>query len=237
MAITTRTVDYEGAGETFEGYLALPDGPARPVVLICHAWAGLAENERSKAEKIAGELGYAAFAIDVYGKGKRGTTVEENQALMNPLVEDRGLLQARLKAGVEHAKTLEGVDTGARAAVGYCFGGLCALDMARAGMDVAGVAAFHGLFRPAENIPQPKISAKVAAYHGWDDPMATPDDVLAFTREMTAAGADWQLVAYGHTKHSFSTEGANNPEMGTVYSADADRRSFAALRNFLGEVL
>ena len=237
MSITTRTFDYSGHGHTFEGYLALPEGGPKPVVLVAHAWAGQADYERGKADRIAADLGYAAFAIDVYGKGKRGTTVEENQALMNPLVGDRAELQARLNVAVEAAKSLDGVDTSKRAAVGFCFGGLCVLDMARAGQDVLGVGSFHGLFMPAPNLPAPKISAKVAAYHGWDDPMAEPDSVLEFAKEMTAAGADWQLHAYGHAMHSFTTPGANDREMGTVYDPDADRRSWEALRTFLGEVL
>ena len=237
MATTSRSFDYSVNGSTYEGYLALPEGGPAPVVLVGHAWAGPSDYEKGKADRVAAELGYAAFAFDVYGKGKRGNSVEENQALMTPLVGDRAELQARLKGAVEHAKTLEGVDTGRRAAIGFCFGGLCVLDMARAGMDVAGVASFHGIFRPAENLPSPSISAKVVAYHGWDDPMATPDDVLGFAKEMSAAKADWQLHAYGHTAHAFTTPGANNPELGTIYNADADRRSWTALKDFLGEVL
>lgn len=237
MSITTQTFEYSGQGHTFEGYLALPDGGPQPVVLLAHAWAGQSDYERGKADRIASDLGYAAFAIDVYGKGRRGNSIEENQALMNPLLDDRGELQARLNTAVEHAKTLDGIDPSRRAAIGFCFGGLCVLDMARAGQDVAGVASFHGLFTPPDNISSPRIRAKVAAYHGWDDPMAEPDSVLGLAKEMTEAGADWQLHAYGHTKHAFTTPGANNPDLGTVYNADADRRSWEALRDFLGEVL
>jgi len=237
MAITTRTFDYSGGGETFEGYLALPEGGPRPVILVAHAWGGQSDMERGKADRIAAELGYAAFAIDVYGKGKRGSTPEENTALMNPLVEDRAKLQARLRAAVEASATLEGIDTSKRAAVGYCFGGLCVLDMARAGMDVVGVASFHGLFGAPQNLSGYTIGAKVIAYHGWQDPMAPPDDVLALSKEMDAAKADWQLFAFGNAKHSFTTPGANNPDMGTVYDPAADARSWWALQGFLKDVL
>ena len=237
MGITTKTIDYSGDGETFEGYLALPEGAPAKVILVGHAWGGQSDYERGKADRMAAELGYAAFAIDVYGKGKRGSTVEENQALMTPLVEDRAMLQRRLSAAVDAAKTLDGIDTSSRAAAGFCFGGLCVLDMARAGMDVAGVASFHGLFGAPPNLSDYKISAKVVAYHGWQDPMATPDDVMALSKEMAAAEADWQLHAYGQAMHSFTTPGANNPEMGTVYNADADARSWHAFKGFLGEVL
>ena len=237
LAITTKTLDYVADGVTCEGYLALPEGPPAKVVLVAHAWGGQGDNERSKAERIASELGYAAFCMDVYGKGKRGESVEECQALMTPMLEDRGKLQARLNAAVEFSKTLDGVDTSQRAAAGYCFGGLSVLDMARAGLDVAGVASFHGLFGAPDNITAPKISAKVVAFHGWDDPMAEPDTVLGLAKEMTAAGADWQLHAYGNTYHAFTTEGANNPEMGTIYDATADKRSWESLSAFLKEVL
>jgi dienelactone hydrolase len=237
MPITKHSFEYQADGQTFEGYLARPDGPPRPVVLVAHAWGGLSDYEKGMAEKVAGDLGYGAFAIDVYGKGKRGATIEENQALMTPLMEDRGELQKRLNIAIEHSRTLDGIDTSRRAAIGFCFGGLCVLDMARAGQDVAGVASFHGLFVPPANLPQPTISAKVVAYHGWDDPMAGPDSVLALAKEMSAAGADWQLHAFGNTMHAFTTPGADNREMGTLYSADADRRSWEGLRGFLGEVL
>ena len=230
-------VDYTVDGQTYEGYFVKPDTSERvPVIVIAHAWGGLGDNEIQKAHKVVSELGYAAFAVDVYGKGKRGTTIEENQALMNPLVGDRAELQKRLAGGIDAAKAQAGVDPAKTAAIGYCFGGLCVLDMARAGMAVSGVAAFHALFRPAENIPEPKISAKVLIEHGWLDPMATPEDVLAVAKEMGAAGADWQLHAHGKAYHAFTTEGANNPDMGTVYDSDADRRSFDSLRGFLTEV-
>jgi len=231
------TVEYTVDGQTYEGYFLAPEGKTNvPVVAIAHAWAGLAENEIQKAGRVADGLGYAAFAMDVYGKGKRGTTVEENQALMNPLVGNRAELQKRLAGGLTAAKAQPGVDASKTAAIGFCFGGLCALDMARAGMDLLGVAAFHGLFNPADNIPSPKISAKVLIEHGWLDPMAPPADVLAIAKEMVDAGADWQMHAHGQSYHAFTTLGANNMEMGTVYNADADRRSFASLKLFLEEL-
>ncbi|MEO0981976.1 MAG: dienelactone hydrolase family protein [Pseudomonadota bacterium] len=230
-------VDYEHNGATYEGYLATPatDGLA-PIVLVAHAWGGQSDFERAKADYLAG-LGYAGFAVDVYGKGKRGSTVEENQALMNPLVEDRGELQARLAASLAAAKAQPGVDGSKAAAIGFCFGGLCVLDMARMGADVAGVVSFHGLFGAAPNIPEPKISAKVLALHGWKDPMATPDDVIALSKEMTAAGADWQLHGYGEAYHAFTNPEADDLTLGVKYNAEADRRSFRAMEDFLEEVL
>jgi dienelactone hydrolase len=173
--------------------------------------------------------------MDVYGKGQRGANQAECEALMNPLLGDRAELQKRLAGSLATAKQQKGVDASRAAAIGFCFGGLSVLDMARAGMDVRGVASFHGLFRPAENIPAPKIKAKVLVEHGWLDPMAKPADVIALAKEFD--GADWQLHAHGRAVHSFTTRGANNRAGGTEYDADADRRSFAMLKDFLAEVL
>jgi dienelactone hydrolase len=180
------------------------------------------------------EWGYAGFALDVYGKGKRGSTKEESQALMEPLASNRGELQNRLKYSLEVAKTESGCEKAA--AIGFCFGGLCVLDMARAGMDVDGVASFHGILGAPGNTEGHKTKSKVLALHGWDDPMAKPEDVMAFSNEMTEAGADWQLHAFGGTMHAFTNPQANDPDFGTVYNPAAERRSFATLKNFLQEI-
>ncbi|MEO0714449.1 MAG: dienelactone hydrolase family protein [Pseudomonadota bacterium] len=235
MGVVTSVLDYEIGGQVYEGYLARPDSSDAPIVLVAHAWGGQGDFERGKADWLANE-GYAGFAIDVYGKGKRGETTEECQALMSPLAENRAELQARLNGSLDFARAQPGVDGTKAAATGFCFGGLSVLDMARAGMDVAGVVSFHGLLGAAPNISEPKISAKVLALHGWDDPMATPEDVIAFSKEMSAAKADWQLHGYGGVMHAFTNPGADNPDFGTVYHAGADRRSFAAAKDFLSEL-
>jgi len=228
-------VEYQHENEPYEGYFVHPGGGSRPIVMVSHAWGGLGDLEKDAARRLAGK-GYAAFAVDVYGKGKRGKTQEECQALMNPLVGDRGELQARLGLAIETAKNMDGVDASRVAAIGFCFGGLSVLDMARMGADVKGVVSFHGLFMPAANIQAPKISAKVLALHGWDDPMATPDDVLAFTKEMSAAGADWTLTAYGNTVHAFTNPAADGSTSGIAYNEAAARRAWAACDDFLVEV-
>lgn len=233
MAVTTRIVDYELDGATYEGFLAMPDGTPKGVVVVAHAWGGQSGFEQDKAKLLA-EWGYAGFAMDVYGKGNRGETTEECQALMEPLAGNRPELQARLAKSLDVAKAESGAS--AAAAIGFCFGGLSVLDMARTNMDVAGVVSFHGLFGAPGNTAA-KIGPKVLALHGWDDPMAPPDDVIAFSKEMSDAGADWQLHGYGGTLHAFTNPEANNPDFGTVYSANADRRSFAACKDFLTEVL
>ncbi len=203
-------------------------------MLVWHAWAGQGEFEQERAAQLA-ELGYVGIAMDVYGKGKRGGNTKECQALMRPLTADRALLQRRLLAGVNAVRELAVVDGARLAAIGFCFGGLCALDLARSGADVRGVVAFHGLFDPSP-LPRQKIVAKVLALHGYDDPMATPETLLGFCNELTAAGVDWQVHAYGGTMHAFTHPKANDPGFGTVYQPRADARSRVAMQGFLGEV-
>ncbi|MFQ5562483.1 MAG: dienelactone hydrolase family protein [Parvularculaceae bacterium] len=237
MTITTRAVEYDHQGATLEGVLAYDttqEGP-RPGVLVAHAWAGRTEFEIDVAERLAG-LGYAGFALDLYGKGVRGTSTEENQALMTPFVEDRAMLQSRLLHIVDIVKDLPEVNAGKVAACGFCFGGLCVLDIARTGADLRGVASFHGLFGPPGNTAGNKVKAKVIAFHGWDDPMVPPDDVVKLGRELTEAGADWQIHAYGGTMHAFTNPEANDPDFGTVYSEIASERSWASFEEFLAEI-
>ena len=153
---------------------------------------------------------------------------------MTPLASNRPALQARLLNALNVAKTESGQNRAT--AIGFCFGGLSVLDMARCGMAVDGVVSFHGLLSAPGNTEGHSIAAKVLALHGWDDPMATPDDVIAFSKEMSGAAADWQLHAYGKTLHAFTNPDAQNPDFGTQYDAGADRRSHAALRDFLQEI-
>jgi dienelactone hydrolase len=237
MTIATRSVDYDIDGQSFEGVVAVDDAQrrARPLVVIAHAWAGRSDFEVEKAKTLA-SLGYAGFAMDLFGKGVLGTSKEENQALIAPFVNDRPMLQSRLLRILDVAKALPEADPSNVAAIGFCFGGLCVLDIARTGADLKGVVSFHGLFMPPGNTGGKKIKAKVLALHGWDDPMATPDQVTALGKELTDAGADWQLHAYGGTMHAFTNPDANDPDFGTVYNAAADTRSWTAMKNFLAEI-
>ena len=233
--IRTRRVNYrDGQTECF-GHLALPpgDGPF-PVVLINHAWAGQSDFERDKAEALA-RLGYAGFAADNYGGGRVGANPEENRAMMKPLIADRAVLRQRLLSALTAARAIEEVDASRVAAIGFCFGGLCALDVARSGADLRGVVSFHGLLSPAGLSPQ-KILAKVLVLHGYDDPSVPPEAAMAFASEMSRVGADWQLHAYGGTMHAFTNPLANSPASGLLYSEPAARRSWQSMTTFLEEV-
>ncbi len=237
MAIVSNTVDYLDGNVLLEGFFAFDDALVgrRPVVLIHHAWGGRDEFVADKARKLA-ELGYLAFASDMYGKGIRGANAEENSRLMQPFMVDRASLQKRLLSALAVVKMMPWADEARIAAIGFCFGGLCALDLARTGADVVGVVSFHGLLIPPVNIPEPQIKAKVLVLHGHDDPMGPVEHVNALQSEFTRAGADWQVHCYGNTMHAFTNPVANDPAFGTVYEALADRRSWQAMQNFLAEI-
>jgi dienelactone hydrolase len=233
----TRTIEKLGwtvDGQEFQGHAVWEGAGKKPAVLVCHAWGGQGDFEQRRAAELAA-LGYVGMAMDVYGRDKRGESREACTALMSPLMADRALLQRRLLAGLAAARGLPVVDGARVAAIGFCFGGLCALDLARSGANVRGVVAFHGLFHPSP-LPRQPITAKVLALHGYDDPMAKPEALVAFCNEMTAAGVDWQVHVYGGTMHAFTNPVANDPAFGTVYQARADARSRHAMESFLAEI-
>ncbi|MGI9236172.1 MAG: dienelactone hydrolase family protein [Woeseiaceae bacterium] len=237
MGIQNRLVQYDDGDAVLEGMLAWDDSVAgpRPGVLVSHAWGGRSDFEDGKAKALA-DLGYVAFALDLYGKGVRGNDADENAALMQPFLDDRAMLQRRLLVSLATLRYQAEVESSKAAAIGFCFGGLCVLDIARTGEDLAGVVSFHGLLGAPGNTAGNSIRARVLALHGWDDPMAPPDAVLEFSAEMTAMHADWQLHAYGNTMHAFTNPEADDKSFGTVYDASADRRSWAAMQDFLEEL-
>ncbi|HEV7137057.1 MAG TPA: dienelactone hydrolase family protein [Steroidobacteraceae bacterium] len=237
MAIRERLIEYRDGPTLLEGFFCHDDlrpGPL-PAVLIAHEWGGRGEFVERKARRLAWH-GFATFALDMFGKGKRGATPAECSALITPFVQDRALLARRITAALTTAAGLPEVDARRIGAIGFCFGGMCVLDLARSGADVRGVVSLHGLLKPT-GLQQGKIGAKVLMLHGYDDPMGPPEDVLAIAQELTTAGADWQVHAYGNTRHSFTNPQANDRASGMVYDEAADRRSWHALLQFLDEVL
>lgn len=238
MTVKSRLVPYRDGAVELEGYLAWDDSHAgpRPLVLIVHAYGGRSEFECRRADALA-ELGYVGFALDVYGKGVFAQEPAECERLMLPFVHDRrGLLNRRLELGLAAASAAPEVDASRVAAVGYCFGGLAVLDMARAGMPIAGAASFHGLFEPPPDQAPSRIDARILVLHGWEDPMVPPEQVIALATELTTRMADWQLHAYGSTYHAFTNPQADDVARGVKYDAAADRRSWQALCGFLEEL-
>jgi len=238
MAVERRTLIHDGPGGRFEGVFAWDDAVsgARPGVLVVPNILGQKEEDNAKAEALAA-LGYAAFACDVYGQGKRTQRGPGSSRYMDEMNADRALLRDRLAASLAALTAQPEVDTSRTAAIGFCFGGKCVLDMARSGLDVLGGVSFHGVYdRPDYDNVSP-ITAKVLICHGWDDPLGKPETVVALGQELTDSGADWQIHAYGHAGHAFtdhSMKGSTTP--GVAYEERADRRSWQAMQNFLAEL-
>ena len=235
MALAKRYVEYDGPGGPFEGCLVWDDagGAPRPGVLVFPNVMGPKAFDEEKAEALAA-LGYVGFVADVYGKGKRPTERDEAFALMTEAATDRKVLQGRILAALATLAAQPEADAGRSAALGFCFGGKCVLDLARSGAQVRGVASFPGLYDAPPFANAANIPAKVLVLHGFDDPLAPPAAMVALGHELTEGGADWQLHAYGHAGHAFTGPGSHGP--GLAYQPDADRRSWQALRNFLGEL-
>lgn len=231
----TENILYSHNDKSLLGYMAYNQSNKKiPAVIVAHAWGGRDEFACKKAELLA-EMGYLGFALDMYGDGKTGKTTEENSNLMGPLISDRGLLKDRILAAFEKVKTLPMVDPSKIGAIGFCFGGLCVLDLARSGADVKGVVSFHGLLQKPQ-IPQKQpIKAKILALHGHDDPMGNPTQVQEFINEMTSSMADWQIHIYGNTMHAFTNPLANDRAFGTVYNPAAEKRSLESMSNFFKE--
>lgn len=232
----TENVSYTHNNKSLQGYMAYKETDKKiPAVLIAHAWGGRDEFACKKAEYLA-ELGYLGFALDMYGEAKTGKSIEENTKLMTPLMEDRGLLLGRILAGLEEVKSLPMVDTSKIGAIGFCFGGLCVLDLARSGANINGCVSFHGLLNKPENMEGKNINAKLLVMHGYEDPMGTPSQALEFMEEMTSSKADWQMHFYSKTKHAFTNPSANDQGLGLIFNKLAEKRSLQSMKNFFQEI-
>ncbi len=222
--------------EDLEGVLvSRRDSQRRPAVILFPTVMGVSDLELGFARQLV-HLGYTGFVADLFGKAFHGASRDVMFGELNRLRNDRASLRKRLLAVLESLSELDAVESDRIVAIGYCFGGQCALDLARSGADIAGVASFHGLFDPPGLPPQP-IKAKVLAFHGWDDPMGPPEAVVALGQELTEAGADWQIHAYGHVAHGFTNPNAAKLQIdGVRYNALAAERSWTSLINFLEEL-
>ena len=229
--------EYHDQDVTLEGYYSFDDAlkTKRPLVLIAHDWTGRTEFNNKKAEELA-ELGYVGFALDMYGKGKLGKNNDEKKLLMTPFMEDRKLLQRRILSAYNAATQLEQVDASKTAAIGYCFGGTCALDLARTGVSLGGAVSFHGGLTSPDHSDSALIRAKLLILHGYIDKMVPLEQVAEFEKEMTAAKLDWQVHVYAPAMHAFTNPLANDPDFGTLYNEVADKRSWITMKNFLAEI-
>jgi dienelactone hydrolase len=231
-----RPVAHNFEGEQLESvFVGRRDGQTRPTVILIPTVMGVTDLEIGFGRQLV-ELGYNAFVADIFGKEFRGAPRDTMFGEMNRLKEDRAALRRRMLHVLQVAQGLDEVQSDKVVVAGYCFGGMCALDLARSGADIAAAASFHGLFDPP-GLPPEKIQAKVVAFHGWDDPMVPPEKVVALGNELTEAGSDWQIHAYGHVGHGFTNPNASSLQIqGVAYNALAAERSWTSFINLLEEL-
>lgn len=238
--MTETTVDYAQGSQKLQGVLFYDTDKVisgkTPAVLVYHAWMGIGEHEKNWARQLA-ELGYVAFAADIYGTGIRPSNPEQAGKQAGIYRNDRTLMRQRAQAGLKVLQNHPLVDTQKIAALGFCFGGGVALELARSGAPVKGVISLHGNL----DTPNPKdasqIKGKVLVLHGGDDPFVPDSMVQAFQQEMRQAKVNWQLTAYGGAVHAFTEPKAgNDPSKGAAYHPEAARKSWADSLRFLADV-
>jgi len=237
MIATTTALEYRADGSIFRGQLAVPEGQGRrPGVIIFPEAPGIGAHVIRRAVALAG-LNYVALAADPHGEGALFVDPVQMRAAVDALKGDPQRLVRRLQAGLSALSDLPQVDTTRLAAVGYCFGGWCALELARSGAMLQGVGVFHGSLTTTQQGSASRIRAKVLVCSGSRDPLVPIDQIVAFDEEMTPAGVDWQVSLYGGVQHGFtSPEAGGNARPGFGYSPTADARAWAELCRFLGEV-
>jgi dienelactone hydrolase len=238
--VQTQDVRYSEGGVEFLGYLAFDEtAPGRrPGVLVFHEGLGLGEHIMERTRRIA-KLGYVAFAPDMFGGRRQFSDIQEMSKLLSDLRSDLPTLRARARAALATLISFPQVDGARLAAIGFCFGGSVALELARDGAELGAVVSLHGVLSTRAPAQPGKVKASVLICTGAEDPLAPPDQVAAFQNEMREAKVrDWQVVSYGNTLHAFTNPAAGPATMqGTMYNEQADRRSWLAVRHFLEESL
>ena len=238
--IVSRDVEYAHNSTRMLGFFCVGDGAAalRPGVLIVHDAFGLGDRMKAIAARLAG-LGYAAFAVDLWGGRKTLTDRAEIGATIGRFTADRAMWMGRIAAAHAALKAEPGVDGARIGAIGYCFGGASVLECARVGADFKAVVSFHGGLEAVGDEWTPgRTKAKVLVTTGFDDPMAPPQALVALLQAMTKAGVAWEADVYGHVKHAFTNPDAhrnNRPDV-FAYDAGADARSWGAMRALFAEV-
>ena len=237
--VKTMEIDYQDGSVQLQGFLAYDDAKTQkpaPGVLIVPEWWGHDDYVRGRAKQVA-ELGYVAFALDMYGKGVKTNDPKEAGKLATQFYMDRNLMRSRAAAGLNVLKSQKNVDPARIAAIGYCFGGSTALELARGGAPLAGVVSFHGGldFPIAED--NKNIKGKLLICTGADDPMVTQEKVNTFESQLRAAKVNYQINVYSGAVHAFTNPQADSHKIpGIAYNAQADQRSWRAMVDFFAEV-
>ena len=235
--IKTSKFNYGKEDSEFEGSISFneDDASPRPGILVVHAYGGHSDFEKNKSEKLA-ELGYFSFAVDLYGVGKRGANPEESMLLMNELNSNRSLLLERISNSLKVLKEFNEVDPDKTGAIGFCFGGKCVLDLARSGSGINGVVSFHGLYDKPNIDHTSALKSSVLVLHGYNDPMATPKNMVDLADELTERKADWQIHAYSNVGHAFTNPDATDRNSGLFYDPVADEHSWNEMKYFFEKV-
>jgi dienelactone hydrolase len=236
----TNDIDYRDGTVTCRGFVAYDDTVSgkRPGVLVFHEGLGLGEHIIERARRVA-KLGYVALAADMFGDRRQARDPEDMRGLVGDLRNEPTKLRARGRAALATLASLPQVDAGRLCAIGFCFGGSVVLELARDGADLKAVVSFHGVLATKAPALPGKVKASVLVLTGASDPLAPADHVATLENEMRAAGVrDWQVITYGNTQHAFTNPAADGSFLsGTLYNAQSDRRSWAAMTNFLQEIL
>lgn len=236
-----KVVEYRDGGVTMKGYLAWNDAVKgkRPGVLVVHEWWGHNDYARKRARMLA-ELGYTALAVDMYGDGRQAGHPDDAGKFSFEVMKNMELMTARFTAAMELLKKQPSVDPARIGAIGYCFGGAVVLNMARQGVDLKGVASFHGSLTTGKPAEPGKVGARVLVMNGGADTFITPEQIGAFAAEMATAGADFRFVNYAGVKHSFTNPDADLSAkkfgLDLAYDADADRRSWEEMKRLFREL-
>ena len=231
-------VEYRDGEDVLEGYLCFDKSKKgkKPGVVVVHEWNGIGDHVKMRCEKLA-QLGYVAFAADIYGKGVRPASFEEAKNQAAKFRSDRPLMRRRANLSLEEIKKNENVDTNKVAAMGYCFGGGAALELARSGADLKGVISFHGNLDTPNPDDAKNIKGKVLICHGADDRSVPIDSVVKFIEEMKNAGINYEIDMYGGAVHAFTNKNSgNDPSRGAAYNKQADERSWDKMKGFFEEI-
>ena len=237
----TQKIDYQVDGVTMKGYLAYDDAikGQRPGIIVVHEWWGLNDYARQRARMLA-ELGYTAFALDMYGDGKQARHPDDAKKFSSEVMQNFPMAKARFIAALDVLRKHRTVDPHRIAAIGYCFGGGIVLEMARSGIDVAGVASFHGMLATAHPAQVSAIKAKILVMTGAEDPFVPPAQVAQFKQEMDAAKVDYTLISYPGAKHAFTNPDADKYgekfNLPLAYNQAADQASWKEMQDFFQDL-
>jgi dienelactone hydrolase len=229
------TISYQDNEIDLEGFVSYPSEERHPLVILCHAWKGRDDFICEKARLLA-KQGLVGFALDMYGKGVLGKSKEENAVLKKPFIQDRHLLLRRVTKAFEVASSLSYVDATKIAVIGYGFGGICALDLARSGAQLKGAVSVYGHFDPPPQSLIKKIQAKILILHGFLDTIASQEELRRFENAMNQANVDWQTHIFGNAMHAFATPEADDATMGILYNPIAAHRAWKEIQQFLFEI-